>query len=101
MSIRLRRFTAALAFAAVVAGSPLSALAGTLENYEDTSAVPVMLDITLLRPIGFFATVLGAVTYLAIAPFVAIIRPTDILKPLEPLVLVPGRYTWVDPLGTH
>ena len=101
MSIRLRRFTAALAFAAVVAGSPLSALANVFGNYEDTRSVPVMLDITLLRPIGFFATVLGAITYVAIAPFVAIIRPTDILKPLEPLVLVPARYTWVDPLGTH
>ncbi len=101
MRIRLRRFIAAMAVAAVVAGSPLSALAKTSHENSGAGSVPVMLDVALLRPIGFFTTVIGAITYLAIAPFVAIIRPTDILKPLEPLVLVPGRFTWVDPLGTH
>ena len=101
MRIRLRRFIAAMAVAAVVVGSPLSALANTSDKYGDASSVPVLLDVTVLRPIGFITTVLGVISYVMIAPFVAITRPTEILKPLEILVLVPGRYTWVDPLGTH
>ena len=47
-------------------------------------------------------TIGGAVAYgVVVAPLVAMTRPSDLGKPLEPLVLRPARYTFVDPLGEH
>ena len=43
----------------------------------------------------------GAVAYGVVAPFVAMTRPSEIGKPLEPLLFRPARYTFVDPLGEH
>jgi hypothetical protein len=36
-----------------------------------------------------------------VAPIVALTRPTEIAKPLGPLVGGPMRFTFKDPLGHH
>lgn len=88
----------ALSFAAPAAAtSALSRDNGDLEN-----SVPVVVDALLLRPMGLAMTILGAVVYaFPVAPLTAITRPSDIGKPFKMLVGVPGRYTFVDPLGQH
>jgi ABC-type transport system involved in cytochrome c biogenesis permease subunit len=70
-------------------------------NNEQSHTVPVLLDALFLRPVGMIVTGFGAVTFCAIAPIMAITRPTDIGTPFRALVMAPARYTWVDPLGYH
>lgn len=66
------------------------------------SSVPVVVDVMLLRPLGLCMTALGLVVYaFPVAPLTAITRPTDLGKPLGPLVATPFRFTFSDPLGTH
>jgi hypothetical protein len=79
------------------------ASASTLSNNKsaDERVVNVVFDAALLRPLGLVVTIGGAVTYGVLVPFVAMTRPTDLGKPLEPLVIRPARYTFVDPLGEH
>ena len=71
------------------------------DNNEQARSVPVVFDALFLRPIGMIVTGLGAATFCAIAPILAITRPTDMGGPFRALVMAPARYTWVDPLGTH
>ena len=81
--------------------APSAAFGFTGNEDVDERSVNVVFDALILRPIGLVVTGLGAVAYGLAAPIVAITRPKDILKPLEPLVLAPARYTFVDPIGQH
>jgi len=80
---------------------PSAASAFTEPEDVDESSVNVVVDALILRPIGLVVTLGGAVVYGVTAAIVGITRPKDIAKPLEPLVLAPARYTFVDPIGQH
>lgn len=102
LSGRLRSFAAALGIAAVVVGTASPALAFKDEGLTAREkSVPVVLDAMLLRPLGLVLTVTGAVLALVPTAFVALTRPTDIVKPLDVMVAGPFRYTFMDPLGEH
>lgn len=100
-----RRLAAALAIAVLIVGlaHPIAA-ADRMYDVDDKSAtVPMLFDILVMRPIGFVMTVTGAAVYVfpVTVPFMAITRPTDIAKPLGPLVVTPAKFTFVDPIGEH
>jgi hypothetical protein len=102
MRTRFRRPVAALASAALILS--LAAPAGAfIRDYGDrTNSVPIVLDVLLLRPIGFLMTLGGVALYVfPVAPVTALTRPSDIAKPLGPLVARPGKFTFGDPLGYH
>jgi hypothetical protein len=80
---------------------PSAASAFTENTDVDEGSVNVVVDALILRPIGLVVTLGGAVVYGVTAAIVGITRPKDIAKPLEPLVLAPARYTFVDPIGHH
>jgi hypothetical protein len=108
MLARTRSFVAALTIAALLFGSAAPAFAGDdltgLERADDgyEASVPVVLDVLLLRPLGLLMTAGGLVLYaFPVLPITAVTRPTQIWKPLGPLVATPARYTFSDPLGSH
>lgn len=102
LSGRIRSFAVALGVAAIVVGAASPALAFRDEGVTAREKrVPVVFDAMLLRPLGLMLTAGGAVVALLPTAFVAVTRPTDIVKPLDVLVAAPFRYTFMDPLGEH
>ena len=105
MSARIRSFVATLSIVALVLGSAAPALASSAHLADDDGVqgqVPVVLDVLILRPMGLLMTGAGLVIYaFPVLPITAITRPTQIFKPLGPLVAAPARYTFSDPLGQH
>lgn len=110
MLAQLRSLVAALTIAALLTGiaapafaddDPFNSNFSSSDNAQEAS-VPVIFDILLLRPLGLLMTVGGVVLYaFPVLPITAITRPTQIFKPLGPLVATPARYTFSDPLGSH
>ena len=100
---RIRHFAAAFATAGLALTLALPARADRVADISnEPSSVPVIFDIAVMRPIGLLTCVVGAAFYLVpVAPIVALTRPTEIAKPLGPLVGVPLRFTFKDPLGHH
>jgi hypothetical protein len=102
MRKRFRSLVSALAIVGLVASLASPAGAFQRDDGDAESSVPVVFDVVVLRPMGLLMTMGGVVLYLfPVAPITALTRPTDITKPLGPLVAAPGRYTFVDPLGMH
>jgi hypothetical protein len=105
MFSRLRSFVAALTIAALLTAYSGPALAGALQDddMDDmSSSVPVVVDVLVLRPLGLLMTAGGILFYaFPVLPLTAITRPTQIFKPLGPLVADPARFTFSDPLGHH
>ena len=99
----IRSLVAVLLTSAMILTQAAPAFAvNTMHSVEnEPSAVPVLMDAMVLRPIGMIVTAVGAVGFCLVAPFVAMSRPTDLGKPFSALVVAPARYTWVDPLGRH
>jgi hypothetical protein len=101
MSGRIRGFAAALVASAVLLSGAAPALAFRDEGLAAAERhTPALLD-AALRPVGLVLVGVGAVGFAAAAPFVAITRPTDIGKVFRSFVMVPVRYTFLDPLGEH
>ena len=100
---RIRQFAAASAAAALALALALPARADRVaEIGNEPSSVPVIFDVAVMRPIGLLTCVIGAAFYLVpVAPIVALTRPSEIAKPLGPLVGAPMRFTFKDPLGHH
>jgi hypothetical protein len=100
---RIRHFAAAFATAGLALTLALPARADRLaEISNEPSSVPVIFDVAVMRPIGLIAVIVGAAFYVVpVAPLVALTRPTELGKPLGPLVGVPLRFTFKDPLGHH
>jgi hypothetical protein len=100
---RIRQFTAASAAAALALALALPARADRVaEISNEPTSVPVIFDIAVMRPIGLLTCLVGAAFYVVpVAPIVALTRPTEIAKPLGPLVGGPMRFTFKDPLGHH
>ena len=104
MFSKLRGLVATLVVCVLLAVSaaPVSAAEFSTNQSEQERSVNVLFDAFVLRPLGLVVTISGAVAYgVMIAPLVAMTRPSDLGKPLEPLVLRPARYTFVDHLGEH
>ena len=86
----------------VLSAAPASSAEMLSSNRSnDERSVNVVFDAGVLRPLGLVVTIGGALLYGVVAPFVAMTRPSELGKPLEPLVLRPARFTFVDPLGEH
>ena len=100
---RIRRCTGAAAAAGLALSLALPARADRVaEISQEPSSVPVIFDVAVMRPMGLLATVIGAAFYVVpVAPIVALTRPSEIAKPLGPLVGEPLQFTFKDPLGHH
>ena len=101
---RLRRFTAALMTGALLLGAGTPALAATFSSEigrSEMDNVPVVFDALFLRPVGLVMTGVGMVMFGFLAPVIFITRPMNMNKPFNALVVLPARFTFVDPLGFH
>lgn len=102
MRIRMRAWVSGLAIAALIIGMASPSLAYMRDDGDVPNRVPVVIDLLFLRTAGLLMTAMGVGFYVfPVAPLTALVRPTDIAKPLGPLVVRPGRFTFVDPLGYH
>jgi hypothetical protein len=106
MLASIRRLTATLVGVALLAASAAPALAEeTMIGRDDGGVpgqVPVVVDVLILRPIGLLITAGGLMLYaFPVLPLTALTRPTDMFKPLGPLVAAPAKFTFSDPLGYH
>jgi hypothetical protein len=102
MRIRIRALVAALATAALIFSLAAPAAAFTRDTGNAPNQVPAVIDVLLLRPIGLLMTATGVALYVfPVAPMTMLVRPLDIAKPLGPLVVKPGRFTFADPIGYH
>ena len=97
MSNRLRRILA-VSFAVLLLATPT--MAQTVAQ-GDAANAPAVVDVMLLRPVGFISLVVGSAIFLAISPIVLVTRPHEIGTPFDDLVARPARYLWRDPLGGH
>jgi hypothetical protein len=100
---RIRQLAAAFATAGLALTLALPARADRVaEISNEPASVPLIFDVVVMRPIGLLATIVGTVFYVVpVAPLMAITRPSEITKPLGPLVGAPARFTFQDPLGHH
>ena len=102
MRTPFRNFVVAALTGALVLTSATPAMAFDQETSDLNHSVPVLVDILVMRPIGLLLTVTGLAVYaVPVAPFMLLTRPSDVAKPLGPLVAEPGRFTFVDPIGQH
>jgi hypothetical protein len=102
MRIRIRAFVAALATAALIISLAAPAAAFTRDTGNVAESVPAVVDVLFLRPVGLVMTAAGVAVYIfPVAPITMLVRPLDIAKPLGPLVVAPGRFTFADPIGYH
>jgi hypothetical protein len=73
------------------------------QNVEEINPGYILLDIVLYRPAGFVVTVIGAGVFIGVSPLTAlssIPAPHDaFVKTGNILVMAPGAYTFVRPLG--
>jgi hypothetical protein len=100
MKNRIRRtlFAAALALSLAQPAFATS----NLDQGDEPSAVPIIFDALVMRPLGLVMTAVGTAVYLVpVAPIMLVTRPTEIAKPIGPLVGAPMRFTFKDPIGHH
>ena len=64
---------------------------------EEVIGEEMILDLVLLRPIGFAATVIGAAAFVVSLPFTLPMKQVN--EAANKLVVKPGKYTFVRPLG--
>jgi len=69
----------------------------TKDVAEEVSGEEMILDLVLLRPIGFVATVLGAAAFVVSLPFTIPLKQTN--EAAQKMVVKPGKYTFTRPLG--
>ena len=73
------------------------------QNVEEVNPAYVLLDIVFYRPAGFVVTVIGTGVFIGISPltaFSSIPAPHDaFVKTGKILIIAPGAYTFVRPLG--
>ena len=101
MSNRIRRSVAAVTAALLLSTlATTTSFAQTRSQGDAANASPV-LDVMLLRPVGFVSLVVGVGLMAVLTPIVLITRPHEINKPFQQLVVKPARFLWVDPIGGH
>ena len=98
-----RSLIAAVLAAALLAPTAQAAstkFVGSDEHANDTASA--MTDLFLMRPLGLVATALGTALMAPAAVFMTVcLKPQEIGVPFEYLMAAPGRFTFVDPLGSH
>ena len=101
MRNRTRRNVFAAALLALSLAQPAFA-SSRMEMGDEPSAVPMIFDALLMRPMGLLMTAVGTVIYIVpVAPIMLVTRPTDIAKPIGYLIGDPARFTFKDPIGQH
>lgn len=70
---------------------------GNTEAKEKVPGEVMILDLVVLRPLGLAATVIGTVALVVSLPFTLPTRQLDVA--VKTLVVKPGKYTFVRPLG--
>ena len=101
MSRCLQGFAAALIAVALLLVQVAPVAAATGQSLENRGETNLFADILVLRPLGLAMIGVSAVVWMGVAPFVAVVRPTDLDDSMEYLLLRPVRYTFADPLGHH
>jgi hypothetical protein len=101
-SNRLGKISGRLVTAAVVAAlscGPALVAAQDSQDVGDTkpSGAAMLFDLALGRPLGLGATVLGTAVFIVGLPFEAL--SGDVSAPARRLVVEPGAFTFVRPLG--
>jgi hypothetical protein len=66
-------------------------------NGDAVSAEAMLVDGALVRPVSFAATIAGTVAFVLTLPFT--IPTKTVEKAAQKLVVEPGKYTFVRPLG--
>jgi hypothetical protein len=69
----------------------------TKDVTEEVSGEEMILDLVLIRPIGFVATVLGAAAFVVSLPFTIPLKQTH--EAAQKMVVRPGKFTFTRPLG--
>ena len=104
MLARTRRLVASALLTAILSVFASPALAGEYYKYyeyDDDPSGPAP-DALIMRPAGLIAFVLGLGLFVPAAVMTTVVgQPQNIDKPFEALVLKPGKWTFVDPVGTH
>ena len=101
MRNRIRSTLFAVAVLALSLAQPAFA-ASSMDMGGEPSAVPMIFDVLVMRPIGLAMTAVGTVVYLVpVAPIMLVTRPTDIAKPIGYLIGAPASFTFKDPIGYH
>ena len=101
MSIRSRCIQSACAVTLLVVAAAASA-EGTNPDYNNRgdsapSGAAMTADLVLARPLGFAATLIGTVVFVAGLPFELLAG--NVSDPARRLVADPARYTFTRPLG--
>jgi hypothetical protein len=96
----VRRFLAAFALVALVA-APASAVTNERVDQVDSAYAPAMMDVLVLRPVGFVGLVLSAVLWVPAEVITLAVNPTEAMLPVHHLLVKPARFVFVDPIGSH
>lgn len=91
----MKRMAAALLIAALLMSAPAFA-AG--DGYSDDAAGPILVDFLVVRPLSIIGTALGCGAFVATLPFTLWSRER-MAKTGKALVVEPGKYAFVRPLG--
>jgi len=97
---RTKGFAALVVAAVASAGMamPPAATAYGLDDYsEEPDAAEMLADAVVVRPMSFVATAIGAVGWVVSLPFTII--GGNVEEVGQKLIVDPGRYTFVRPLG--
>ena len=96
------RFTNRKIIAAVITAlfliNSIPAFGENKNPVEDVSGEGIIVDFLVLRPLGIVATAGGCVFFVATLPF-TVWSKKRIKQASHSLVKVPGKYTFVRPLG--
>lgn len=76
------------------AGNMDQAAPGQAESMDD---VPMIIDVLVLRPMGFASCVIGLAASIIALPFALPSKSTD--KVYQTLIVEPFQYTFMRPLG--
>jgi len=96
----IRRFLAAFAVAALVAG-PAAAVTNERVDRVDAAYAPPMLDVLFIRPVGLIGLALSSAIWVPAELMTLCINPTEWKLPVHHLLAQPARFVFVDPIGTH
>jgi hypothetical protein len=97
---QLRRFAAALALAATLLAPTASLAATNIDTVGDRGSPP-MVDLFLMRPLGFMMLAASCGLFVPAAALTAAVRYDELPTTYDILVRQPARFVFVDPLGSH
>ena len=69
----------------------------TKDVAEEVSGEEMILDLIVLRPVGFAATIIGTAAFVVSLPFTLLLKQTN--EAAQKMVVKPGKYTFTRRLG--